>query len=240
MGEASDQARLGRPVSGWTPPPRPAFRVLEGRLVRLEPLRPDHATGLHAANGGDLAIWDYLPYGPFATDADYAAWVGSVADRPDPMFFAVIDGASGQPRGVASYLRIDPPNGVIEVGHIALSPPLQKTVAATEALVLMMRNAFALGYRRYEWKCNAANLPSRRAGERLGLSFEGVFRQAAVVKGRNRDTAWFAATDGDWTKIAAAFDAWLDPGNFDAHGRQRRSLSDLTRPVLVTRDPALA
>jgi len=136
-------------------------------------------------------------------------------------------------------MRIKPGAGAIEVGYIALAPALQRTRAATEAMYLLMRWAFCAGYRRYEWKCNALNAASRRAGQRLGLSFEGVFRQAAVVKGRNRDTAWFAATDAEWPELDAAFRRWLDPGNFDAEGRQGVALSDLTRPVRVSHDPAL-
>jgi RimJ/RimL family protein N-acetyltransferase len=155
------------------------------------------------------------------------------------MFYAIRNEETGLWEGVASYLRITPAAGTIEVGHINLSKPLQRTRAATEAMVCMMRWAFGAGYRRYEWKCDARNLPSRRAAERLGLSYEGVFRQAAVVKGRNRDTAWFAAIDGEWPALEAAFEAWLDPANFDAGGRQRRALSALTAPVLVARDPAL-
>jgi RimJ/RimL family protein N-acetyltransferase len=162
-----------------------------------------------------------------------------VAVRDDPWFVALIDRATGRAAGVASYLRIDPAAGSIEVGHINLAPAIQRTRAATEAMYLMMRWAFEAGYRRYEWKCNALNLGSRRAAERYGLSFEGVFRQATVVKGRNRDTAWFAAIDGEWPALKAAFETWLAPANFDAGGRQLTPLSTLTRPILVTSDPAL-
>lgn len=237
----SDDQRLGRKVEGWTPPPWPEAAAMEGRWVRLEPLSAGrHAADLFVANKASDAIWDYLPYGPFGTEAEYRRWVESVENGRDPMFFALIDRATGKAQGVASWLRIAPEAGSIEVGHINLSPSLQKSPAATEAMALMMGRAFEMGYRRYEWKCNALNLGSRRAAERLGLSFEGVFRQATVVKGRNRDTAWFAATDGDWPGIRDAFEAWLAPENFDEGGRQRRRLSDLTRGVLVARDPALA
>src|SRR5262249_42598244 len=133
----------------------------------------------------------------------------------DPVFLAIVDAATGLAAGVASYLRIDPPNGSIEVGHIALSPRLQRTPAATESMYLMMNWAFSAGYRRYEWKCNALNEASRRAAMRLGLSYEGVFRQAAVVKGRNRDTAWYATIDSEWPALKQAFERWLDPANFD-------------------------
>jgi RimJ/RimL family protein N-acetyltransferase len=214
---------------------------MEGRHVRLERLDPvAHAAEVQAANRASDAIWNYLPYGPFATEAEWRAWAEGMAGLADPFFYVLRDKATGRAGGVASYLRIAPEAGSIEVGHIALSPALQRTPAATEAMALMMGWAFGAGYRRYEWKCNALNLASRRAAERLGLSFEGVFRQAAVVKGRNRDTAWFAAIDSEWPALKAAFDRWLDPGNFDAAGRQRVALSDLTRPILVSRDPARA
>jgi RimJ/RimL family protein N-acetyltransferase len=150
----------------------------------------------------------------------------------DPLFFAVIDKADGKAVGVASYLRINPAAGSIEVGGIRYSPRLQRSPAATEAMYLMMQAAFEIGYRRYEWKCDALNAASRAAAQRLGLSFEGVFRQALVYKGRNRDTAWYAAIDRDWPALREAFLAWLAPGNFDGAGRQRTRLTDLTRPIL--------
>jgi RimJ/RimL family protein N-acetyltransferase len=214
---------------------------MAGRHAVLEPLAEDHAAALHAAYAGADALWDYLPYGPHPDLAAQADWVARMAGQDDPMFFAIRDrDAGGRIGGVASYLRIAPEAGSIEVGHINLGPRLQGSRAATEAMALMMGRAFEAGYRRYEWKCNALNLASRRAAQRLGLSFEGVFRQAAVIKGRNRDTAWFAAIDREWPALKAAFDAWLDPANFDAQGRQRQRLSDLTRPILAARDPALA
>jgi RimJ/RimL family protein N-acetyltransferase len=235
-----DDARLGWRVVGWAPPAPPSEAPMQGRLVRLERLSAAvHGPALFAANRENDAIWDFLPYGPFATEAAYLAWVRSVEGSRDPLFFALVEAAGGKALGVASWLRIAPEAGSIEVGHINLSPALQRHPAATEAMVLMKRRAFAQGYRRYEWKCNALNIGSRRAAERLGLSFEGIFRQATVVKGRNRDTAWFAATDRDWPALSAAFATWLDPANFDAGGRQKRRLSDLTRPLLVSRDPAL-
>lgn len=231
--------RLGFEVRDWKPPQPPDPAPMQGRLVRLERLSADrHGAGLWQAFRGADAVWDYMGYGPFADASEYAAWVRSVEAGADPMFFALL--ADERPLGVASYLRITPGAGVVEVGHINLAPALQRTPAATEAMVLMMRRAFAQGYRRYEWKCNALNLASRRAAERLGLSYEGVFRQHMVVKGRNRDTAWFAATDRDWPALDAAFTSWLDPANFDAEGQQRQALSELTRPLLVARDPVLA
>ena len=236
MGRAEDApARpVGFPVPGWTPPPRPPRAPLEGRYARVEPLDPErHAADLFAANRLDDAIWTYMPYGPFDTLDAYRAWIEGAGLGDDPLFHAVIDRETGKAAGVAAYLRIDPPAGAIEVGHICYSPALQRSRAGTEAMVLLMRRAFGLGYRRYEWKCDALNAASRRLAQRLGLSHEGVFRQATVYKGRNRDTAWYAAIDREWPALEAAFETWLDPANFDAAGRQRRSLSELTRPILV-------
>ncbi len=226
---------IGAPVAGWTPPPRPGREALAGRYCTLEPLEAArHGAELFAANGadGERRMWTYLAYGPFERLDEYLAWVERMAGGDDPLFFAIVDGASGRALGVASYLRIDPAAGSIEVGHLAFAPALQRTPAATEAMFLMMRHAFGLGYRRYEWKCDALNEPSRAAAQRLGLSFEGVFRQATVYKGRNRDTAWFAAIDREWPALEAAFTQWLSPANFDGQGRQRTRLADLTRPLL--------
>jgi RimJ/RimL family protein N-acetyltransferase len=210
---------------------------MEGRWCWLEPLDPDrHAASLHDANALDLegSNWTYLPYGPFSTLAEYRAWTEEVSRGSDPLFYAILDRSTGRAAGVASYLRIDPGNGCIEVGHINYSPLLQRTAAATEAMYLMMERAFSLGYRRYEWKCDALNAPSRAAAERLGLSFEGVFRQATIYKGRSRDTAWYAAIDKEWPPLQEVFLRWLDASNFDPSGRQKLSLSDLTRPLLHT------
>jgi RimJ/RimL family protein N-acetyltransferase len=196
-----------------------------GRFCRLEPLDPDrHAAGLFAANAAEERgrSWTYLAYGPFRTRPSYRAWMSTHCLGDDPLFFAIIDRAQGQPVGVASYLRITPDSGSIEVGHIHYSPRLQRRPAATEAMYLLMKGAFELGYRRYEWKCDALNAASRAAARRLGLSFEGVFRQATVYKGRNRDTAWYAAIDTEWPALRAAFLAWLDPGNFDGIVREER------------------
>jgi len=229
---------IGFPVEGWTAPPRPPLEILEGRTCRLEPLDPArHGGDLHAANllDSDHRNWTYLPYGPFTRLDDYLDWVRSVAGKDDPQFHAIVDRRTEHAVGVASYLRIDPPAGSIEVGHINYSPRLQRTVAATEAMYLMMRRAFSLGYRRYEWKCHALNAPSRAAAQRLGFSYEGIFRQARVDKGRNRDTAWYAMIDREWPALDAAFQRWLDPANFDAGGKQRTSLSELTGPILVSR-----
>lgn len=236
----SEMPRFGEPVPDWTPPPLPGPEVLEGRWARLERLDPArHVAEIHAANRTSDAIWDYLPYGPFADEAAWRGWAERMAGLADPFFYAIRDLSTGRAAGVASFLRISPEAGSIEVGHINLSPALQRTPAATEAMALMMGWAFGAGYRRYEWKCDALNLPSRRAAQRLGLSYEGVFRQATIVKGRNRDTAWFAAIDTEWSQLRAAFDRWLEPANFDTEGRQREALSALTGPVLVARNPVV-
>lgn len=230
--------KTGDPVTGWTVPPAPGPAVIEGRSVRLERLdAARHAAPLHAAYAADPWVWDYMAYGPFAGADAYRAWVEAMSREADPYFYALVPRATGAAAGVASFLRITPAHGTIEVGHICLAPAMQGTVAATEALFRMAEWVFASGYRRYEWKCDAMNLPSRRAAERLGFSFEGVFRQHMVIKGRNRDTAWFAMTDRDWPALARAYADWLDAANFDEAGRQRRSLSALTRPLLVARDP---
>ena len=225
---------IGFAVPAWRPPPRPPRTPMGGRFCRLEPLDPErHAAELFAANAldPDEHGWTYLPYGPFADLEAYLGWMQATCGRDDPLFFAIVDRAARRAVGLASYLRIDPANGSIEVGHLRFSSLLQRTPGATEAMYLMMRTAFALGYRRYEWKCDALNAPSRAAALRLGLVFEGVFRQATVYKDRNRDTAWFATTDRDWPALAAAFERWLAPGNFDEHGRQRTRLSAVTARI---------
>jgi RimJ/RimL family protein N-acetyltransferase len=229
---------VGAPVPGWTPPIAPPRDPMIGRFCRVEPLDARrHAAELFAANATDREgrNWTYLPYGPFDTPDAYAAWVTSVAGRDDPQFWSIVDLETAQAVGVASYLRVDPASGSIEVGHINYSPRLQRRPAATEAMYLMMQRAFALGYRRYEWKCDALNAPSRAAAQRLGLSYEGIFRQARVTKGRNRDTAWYAAIDSEWPALDHAFREWLDPANFDG-GAQRVRLRQLTAPILVRRD----
>ncbi|NIA67154.1 GNAT family N-acetyltransferase [Pelagibius litoralis] len=208
---------------------------MEGRSCRVEPLDPDrHCEDLFAAYSTDREnrIWTYLPYGPFDDPGAFRAWMEETCLGGDPLFHAVVDQANGRALGVASYLRITPAVGVIEVGHINYGPALQKTVMATEAMYLMMARVFdELGYRRYEWKCNALNAGSRAAAERLGFTFEGVFRQAAVIKGRNRDTAWYSLLDKEWPQAKAAFQAWLAPENFDAEGRQRQTLSAIKAQV---------
>lgn len=225
-------------VANWSEPRFPVRSVMEGRFCRLEPLVPAvHAESLYAAGQLDEQgiNWTYMPYGPFASFAEYRAWMDQTGIGDDPLFFAIRDLATDEATGLASYLRITPASGSIEVGHLNFSPRLQKTSAATEAMYLMMEQAFELGYRRYEWKCNALNAPSRAAAQRLGLSFEGVFRQHTVVKGRNRDSAWYAAIDAEWPELQAAFRTWLSPENFDTSGLQRTRLSMLTSSILKSK-----
>ena len=226
---------VGPVVPGWNPPPFPDREVMAGRHCRLEPLDPArHARALFEANAADAdeRSWAYLPYGPFESFESYRAWLDPFARGKDPLFFTILNN-SGVPVGLAAYLRIDPAAGTIEVGHLKFSSAMQRTPIATEAMFLMMQRAFELGYRRYEWKCHSMNVPSRAAAQRLGFSFEGIFRQATVVKGRSRDTAWYSVIDGEWPRLRAAFQQWLSPDNFDAQGKQRVSLSDLTRPLLA-------
>ncbi len=222
---------IGDPVPDWTPRPPPSRAPMEGRLCRLEAIDASrHAEALHEAHTADREgrNWTYLPYGPFDSATDYAAWIEAGQDRDDPVFFAIVSLEAGRPVGVASYLRIAPDMGTIEVGHLSYSPALQRSAAATEAMYLMMRRAFdEHGYRRYEWKCDSFNAPSRAAAERLGFRYEGIFRNAVVMKGRNRDNAWYSITDVEWPGVGAALEAWLDPSNFDAEGRQRERLADL-------------
>src|SRR5437867_1725710 len=213
----------------WRPAKMPQRVPLNGETVVLEPLDvARHGEELYAASAGADSTWDYLPYGPFASKGEFMAWLAQRAPVDDPLTFTIVDRKAVAARGLASFMRMAPEHGVIEIGHIWLSPSLQRTRQATEAIYLMSRHAFdELGNRRLEWKCDAANAASRRAAERFGFKFEGVFRQHRVVKGRNRDTAWYSITDGEWPDVRAAFDAWLADDNFDKSGRQRRSLAEI-------------
>lgn len=232
--------RLGDPVQNWKPPLAPTGAILTGRYAHLEPLSAEkHAALLFRSFDGHDDLWDYMPNGPYSSASQYHRWVRDNAGLADPHFYAIRNLETDHWEGVASYLRIAPENGSIEVGSISFGPALQRTRAATEAMYLMMKWAFEAGYRRYEWKCNALNVPSRRAAQRLGFSFEGVFRQALVVKGRNRDTAWFAIIDKEWPALKEAFEAWLSPSNFTPEGTQIERLGDLTGLVRVASDPAL-
>jgi RimJ/RimL family protein N-acetyltransferase len=213
---------------------------MQGRYCRVERLDPEtHAADLYAANREDAddRIWTYLPYGPFTTLTDYRSWIEAECLGADPMFHAIVDLGSGRTVGVASYLRITPAQGVIEVGHINYAPPLQRSTAATEAMYLMMSRVFdELGYRRYEWKCDALNVRSRRAAERLGFVFEGVFRQATIYKHRNRDTAWYSILDREWPAVRLAYQRWLDTSNFESDGTPRTGLQALIAEEKSNRD----
>jgi RimJ/RimL family protein N-acetyltransferase len=217
-------------LSAWTPRPAPARRSHEGRYVRLEPLdAARHGDDLFAAGAGPQAgeLWRYLADAPYPDRASFESWL-TKSTGDDPLFFATIDKASGRVEGRLAFMRIDPANGVIEVGHILYGPRLARSRAATEAIHLLARHVFDdLGYRRFEWKCNDRNEVSKRAALRYGFVFEGVFRQHMVVKGRNRDTAWFAMLDREWPARKAAFERWLAPDNFDEAGRQRSRLNEL-------------
>ena len=218
---------VGSPVPGWSRRPSPSRSPMVGRWCRLEPLDPArHAADLFASYRLDAEGrgWTYFPYGPFADEPAFRRWLDEIAVKDDPLFHAIVD-ERGDAVGVASFMRISPETGSIEVGHIHYSPRLKRTRAATEAMYLMMRRAFdELGYRRYEWKCDALNAPSRSAAARLGFTYEGTFRQHIVSKGRNRDTAWYSIIDSEWPSIKDALEAWLEPSNFDERGEQREPL----------------
>lgn len=217
-------------LSQWQARPFPPHEALAGRFVRLEPLdAARHGDNLWLAlQGPDPALWDYLPYGPFAERAAFDAWLAGHAESRDPQFYTVIDLGSQRAQGLLAYLRITPKDGCIEIGHIAFGAALQRTPGASEAVFLLARQAFdGLGYRRLEWKCNARNARSRRAAERFGFVHEGLFRQHMIVKGENRDTAWFAIIDGEWPACRSAFERWLTADNFDAAGKQIQRLAAL-------------
>jgi RimJ/RimL family protein N-acetyltransferase len=227
---------IGFDLPGWTPPAFPPHVTLQGRYCRLEPLNAaKHARDVFESQAEDTdgARWTYLFHGPYKEFAEYEKWALGAESSRDPQFYAIVDAASGRAVGTCTYMRIEPTHGVIEVGNIYFSPRLSRTRAATEAMYLLMANAFELGYRRYEWKCDSCNLPSRAAATRFGFTYEGMFRQAIVNKGRNRDTTWFAVIDRDWNGgLKDAYLRWLDPANFDATGAQKRKLSALTAPFV--------
>jgi RimJ/RimL family protein N-acetyltransferase len=222
---------IGPAAPGWSMRPRPPRTDMAGRYCRLEPVSVQrHEKDLFAAYmaAPDGRDWTYLFSDRPASESDFNAYLAKLEKSEDPLHFAIVNSATNRAIGTAALMRIEPAHGVIEVGSITFSPLLKKTRAATESMYLMMRRAFdELGYRRYEWKCDSLNAPSRAAALRYGFTFEGIFRQAIVYKGRSRDTAWFSITDTEWPRIRAAFEAWLAPGNFNADGRQKRSLSDL-------------
>ena len=229
---------VGAPVEGWSARPAPPRTPMAGRFCSVEALDPSrHGAALWEANRLDSTHRNmtYLRADPFTDAGEYRAWLDQVSHTDDPLFHAVVQAGTGQAVGIASYLRIDREHGVIEIGHINFSPLLQRTTASTEALFLMMRRAFdELGYRRLEWKCDSLNEPSRATALRLGFRFEGIFRQAMVYKGRNRDTAWFSITDAEWPAIRTAFEAWLAPANFDAAGVQREALASMISRAVST------
>jgi len=231
--------KFGEIVESFSIPPHPKGISIEGRLVDLKPLNSNkYAKELFSSNLLDEKgiNWAYLPYGPFDSQAEYVKWIRSFEEGDDPVFFAIISKKLKKAIGIASFLRINPANGLIEVGHINYSPLLQKTTEATEAMFLMMKWVFDNGYRRYEWKCNALNLKSRRAAQRLGFSYEGVFRQMTISKGRNRDTAWFAIIDKEWQDLKKCFDQFLSESNFDNNGKSKVSLTSLTESLLYKVD----
>jgi RimJ/RimL family protein N-acetyltransferase len=219
---------IGEALPHWTPRPRPPRTSITGTFCRLEMLDPaQHAADLFEGKQLDRAghNWTYLSYGPFATLTAYRRWLEQVAAADDPLFHTIIDLTTDRAVGIASLMRIDPTNGVIEVGHIHYSPLLQRRPHATEAMYLLMTRVFdELGYRRYEWKCNALNQPSVAAAKRYGFTYEGLFRQAAVTKGANRDTTWFSIIDGEWPALRSGYQRWLSPANFDPDGKQHISL----------------
>jgi RimJ/RimL family protein N-acetyltransferase len=224
---------LGEEVS-WTPARRPGDESLRGAHVLVRPIAAaDDAQALFAAShpaDGDRSIWTYLPDGPYESPEQLREMLAWVEGAEDARYFALVPLAGTQPQGLAADLRIAPEPGVVEIGHIWFGAELQRTTAATEAIYLLARHAFDdLGYRRLEWKCNALNAASRSAAERFGFTFEGIFRKHQIVKGRNRDTAWFSMLDDEWPAIRAGFEAWLAPGNLDGEGRQRRSLAESRR-----------
>ena len=231
--------KQGEIIKEFIVPPHPKGITIEGNLVNLKPLVSNQfANELFQSNAIDKddLNWAYLPYGPFENLEDYSKWIESFEGSNDPVFFAIISKKLKKAIGVASYLRINPAIGSIEVGHINFSPLLQRTTEATESMYLMMKWVFDNGYRRFEWKCNALNLKSRNAAQRLGFSYEGVFRQMTIAKGRNRDTAWFAMIDKEWQGIERCFNEYLSESNFELNGKPKISLSSLTQPILYKLD----
>lgn len=222
-------------LADWKGVPAPTVQLIEGRFIRLEKLDPPrHADGLWQAlqgPGADPKLWDYLPYGPFPERAAFDAWLNNHAVNSDPYFFSVIDRASGDVQGILSLMSIVPAQGRIEIGHVTFGAPMQRSPKSTEAVYLLARHAFELGYRRLEWKCNNGNARSKYAAERLGFSFEGVFRQHMVVKGQNRDTAWYSILDGEWAAVGAGFEAWLSLDNQSGSG-QLKGLAECRRQAI--------
>ncbi len=241
MNDAKIQLPVGEYIETWHEPQRPQWITMQGQYIYITPLQTRHAEALFACSHTqeDADSWLYMPYGPFLRLQDYEQWLAQQCHKDDPMFFAIMDKHKNQPIGVASYLNINTQAASIEVGHIHFSPVLRNSIGATEAMYLMMSYIFSLGYRRYEWKCNALNAKSRMAAQRLGFSYEGIFRQAAVFKNRNRDTAWFAMIDKEWPRLKDVYQQWLSKENFNADNQQLHRLSALTRSILFQKDPTL-
>ncbi|MEX0922256.1 MAG: GNAT family protein [Rhodovibrionaceae bacterium] len=231
--ETPRRRRLSEDAVETPPAAWPERGDILGRRTRLTPVMAGHAEALFELSHGDETkrrLWAYLPYGPFADAEAFTAWVELRAASEDPLFYAVLDKDSGRPEGMTSYLNIVPGNASIEIGHIWFVPEIQRSPKTTDALYAMLRHAFDdLGYRRLEWKCNAANAKSRSAARRLGFGYEGVFFRHMIVKGRNRDTAWYSLLAEEWPRVRDNFEAWLAPENFDSEGRQKRSLTELNR-----------
>ena len=223
---------VGFPLPGWKPPPLPPHEAVEGRWARLEPLDPKkHAASIYRGVSMDPEgrNWTYSPAGPFSGLEDFVTWLRGISTSDIPMWFAIVDRSRREALGFASYFEADPPNGVIEIGGVHFTEPMKRTAVATEAMYLMLRTVFELGYRRCEWRCDALNDPSRAAAERLGFSFEGIFRQHWIYNERNRDTAWYSMIDSEWAATRHAFEKWLDPDNFDDHGVQGTKLRGAMR-----------
>jgi RimJ/RimL family protein N-acetyltransferase len=230
-----DQA-IGQPLGTWVAPAAvniaPLTKQLQGQYCELEPLTEDHLVELQTAfRDAPDELWTYLAYGPMKHEADYLNWISTLTQDPSNTFAYLIRDTKQRALGVAAYLRIAPQAGSIEIGHLCFSPQLQQSKAATEALYLMIEAVFLLGYRRCEWKCNDLNEPSMRAAKRLGFRYEGTFRNAQVVKGANRDTAWFSIIDSEWPERQTCFEKWLEPSNFDAHGKQIQALSSMIKSL---------
>lgn len=224
---------IGQVIQNFQIPSRPNFSILKGSCILVEPISLLHLSSLYQAFAKDLSgkNWTYMPYGPFINEAEFSDWAKKTCFGEDPKFYTLL-GPEG-PTGVASYLRIDPTIGCIEIGHIHLSPSLQQTRNGTEALLLMIEWVFEAGYRRLEWKCDSLNAPSRHAAQRLGFSYEGIFRQATIYKSRNRDTAWYAITSKEWPSLKGVYQDWRASNNFNAQDREIKKLSDMTKSVLV-------
>ncbi len=225
---------IGHTLKKWQPAKTPQKTNILGTHITLEPLHPDkHGPTLFDLFHIDNSIWTYLPYGPFDTYDEFYAWLISMAKVNDPFPYAILSNKTKTPIGIATFLRITPEHSAIEVGHLLFSKDLKKTPAATEAMYLMMHHAFEeLGYRRYEWKCDSFNQPSRNAAERLGFKFEGTFRNHMVYKNRSRDTFWFSITDSEWPALKLRLQKWLNPNNFDTHGNQKSSLREMDDQAL--------